>query len=209
MRKQSISVRFQQVRKNTTESEFCYMENDTALIIIDMINKMDFNGGEDLLENTKPMVENLQSFKKEMQKEGLPVIYVNDNFGLWQDNVSDLIDECRKGQGESVINQILPDEDDYFIIKPKHSGFFGTQLDILLNQLGVKNLILTGIAGDICVLFTANDAYMREYNLWVPEDCTASEKAEGNENALKIIERSLFTSTAPTTEERYQSIFED
>ena len=124
MRKQSISVRSQQVRKNTTESEFCYMKNDTALIIIDMINKMDFSGGEDLLENTKPMVGNLQSFKKKMQKEGLPVIYVNDNFGLWQDNVSDLIDECRKGQGESVINQILPDEDDYFIIKPKAFRFF-------------------------------------------------------------------------------------
>ncbi|SFK22259.1 Nicotinamidase-related amidase [Halobacillus dabanensis] len=171
------------------------MGNSTALIIIDMINKMDFEGGENLLKNTLPITENLQSIKQDIKKEGIPVIYVNDNFGLWQDNASDLIDECKKGIGKPVIEQMIPEEDDYFIIKPKHSGFFGTQLSILLNQLGVENLILTGVAGDICVLFTANDAYMREYNLWVPEDGVASEQSEDNANALRIMKRSLSAET--------------
>lgn len=183
------------------------MKQDTALIIIDMINKMDFEGGEYLLEHTLPMTERLHSFKKELKEEGLPVIYVNDNFELWQDNVSDLIDECKKGRGKPVIEQILPDEDDYFIIKPKHSGFFGTQLSILLEHLEVRNLILTGIAGDICVLFTANDAYMREYDIWVPEDCVASEQEDDNENALKIIRRSLFAETGKSTEVDRNEVF--
>ncbi|MGI8314868.1 isochorismatase family cysteine hydrolase [Halobacillus mangrovi] len=182
-------------------------QQDTALIIIDMINKLDFSGGEDLLENSLPMSENLQGLKKVIKEEGYPVIYVNDNFGLWQDNVSDLIDECRKGPGEPLIEKILPDEDDYFIIKPKHSGFFGTQLGILLNQLGVKNLILTGIAGDICVLFTANDAYMREYNLWVPSDCIASESEAGNSSALSIMERSLSVDTRESNQVDVKEIF--
>lgn len=171
------------------------MGKDTALIIIDMINKMDFKGGENLLENTLPITEGLQSFKRDIKKEGIPVIYVNDNFGLWQENVSDLIDECKEGIGKPVIEQMIPDEDDYFIIKPKHSGFFGTQLSILLNHLGVENLILTGVAGDICVLFTANDAYMREYNLWVPEDGMASEQSDDNANAIRIMKRSLSAET--------------
>ncbi|MFQ3544279.1 isochorismatase family cysteine hydrolase [Halobacillus rhizosphaerae] len=185
------------------------MKQDTALIIIDMINKMEFDGGEDLLDNTLQMTENLQNLKSLAKDKNLPVIYVNDNFGLWQDNVSDLISECRKGQGKPVIDQLLPDEDDYFIIKPKHSGFFGTQLGILLNQLEVNNLIITGIAGDICVLFTANDAYMREYNLWVPKDCTASETTEGNNNAIRIIERSLSAVITDSREIDMDQAFDD
>ncbi|MBN9655703.1 cysteine hydrolase [Halobacillus sp. GSS1] len=167
------------------------MSQDTALIIIDMINKMDFDGGENLLENSLPVAKRLSEFKKEVKQQGMPVIYVNDNFGLWQDNATELLEECKKGIGKPVVEQMEPDEDDYFIIKPKHSGFFGTQLSILLDHLEVKNLILTGVAGDICVIFTANDAYMREYNIWVPEDGTASEYKGDNKNALRIVKRSL------------------
>ncbi|MYL50969.1 isochorismatase family protein [Halobacillus litoralis] len=167
------------------------MKQDTALIIIDMINKMDFDGGENLLENSLPVAKRLRKFKKEVKQQGVPVIYVNDNFGLWQDNATELLEECKKGIGKPVVEQMEPDEDDYFIIKPKHSGFFGTQLSILLDHLDVKNLILTGVAGDICVIFTANDAYMREYNIWVPENGTASEYKNDNENALRIMKRSL------------------
>lgn len=185
------------------------MGHNTALIIIDMINKMDFKGGENLLENTLPITDSLQSFKRDIKKKGLPVIYVNDNFGLWQDNVSDLLDECKKGRGKPVIEQMIPDKDDYFIIKPKHSGFFGTQLSILLDQLGVENLILTGVAGDICVLFTANDAYMREYNLWVPEDGTASEHSDDNANALRIMKRSLFAETRNMNIDKLTEVFDD
>ncbi|MCD5325081.1 MULTISPECIES: cysteine hydrolase family protein [Pontibacillus] len=180
-------------------------QHDTALLLIDMVNKMDFDGGEHLLDNTLEIIPSIQKLKQQAKAQGIPVIYVNDNFGLWQENVSDLIEECRDGRGEPVIRQILPEDDDYFIIKPKHSGFFGTQLSILLDQLGVNNLILTGIAGDICVLFTANDAYMREYNIWIPADCVASEYEEDNENAIRIMERSL---SANTTQADKMSISE-
>lgn len=176
------------------------MKNNTALIIIDMINKMDFVGGEDLLENTMKITKPLQQLKANAKNQNMPVIYVNDNFGLWQDHVDELIEECKKGPGEKIINEILPANDDYFIIKPKHSGFFGTQLSILLHHLNVDNLILTGTAGDICVLFTANDAYMREYNLWIPQDCVASEQNNDNDNALKIMRRSLSADITKSTD---------
>ncbi|SIS40164.1 cysteine hydrolase family protein [Salimicrobium flavidum] len=167
------------------------MSNKTALLLIDFINSMDFDGGENLLENTKEIVPNVKALKQEAKEKGVPVIYVNDNFGLWQDHVDDLIEDVKKGRGRPVIEELEPSKDEYFILKPKHSGFYGTQLDILLEQLDVDQLIMTGIAGDICVLFTANAAYMRGYDLWVPEDTAASEYKEDNDNALKIVRRSL------------------
>jgi nicotinamidase-related amidase len=166
-------------------------QEKSALLIIDMINTFDFQGGEDLYENTVNIVGNIRDLKEKAKEAGLPVIYVNDNYGLWQDNMNDIIEECKKGKGKDVIEKLHPDTDDYFIIKPKHSCFFGTQLDILLHQLDVKHLILTGIAGDICVLYTANDAYMREYDMSIPQDCMASETKEDNESAIRIIKKTI------------------
>ncbi|WP_082235031.1 isochorismatase family cysteine hydrolase [Halobacillus massiliensis] len=183
------------------------MAHNTALLIIDMINKMDFDGGEDLLKHTREITGPINHLRKEAKDKEMPVVYVNDNFGLWQDNVDELMEECKQGPGKEIIEEVLPVEDDYFIIKPKHSGFFGTQLSILLEELEVKNLILTGVAGDICILFTANDAYMREYDLWVPEDCVASEQMDDNDNALKIIKRSLFANVKPTSEASVDDAF--
>lgn len=183
------------------------MKENTALVIIDMINKMDFEGSEDLLENTKPIIEPLLKLKYHAKKEGIPAIYVNDNFGLWREDVGSLIDECKKGIGRDVVEQLIPEKDDFFIIKSKHSGFYGTQLDILLNDLGVKNLILTGVSGDMCVLFTAIDAYMREYNLWVPSDCLASETIEDNQSALRLIKRSVFADISPSSEAEVREDF--
>lgn len=184
------------------------MKDNTALILIDMINKMDFEGGEDLLENTKPIVDPIMKLKKQAKELGLPTIYVNDNFGLWQEDVENVIEVCRNERGQEVVEQVLHEKDDFFIIKPKHSGFYSTQLDILLSHLGVKNLILTGVAGDICVLFTADDAYMREYNLWVPSDCTASETEGDNDNALRLMKRSMFANIQPTTKVNIESAFQ-
>lgn len=176
------------------------MKAHTALLIIDMINKMDFIGSENLLENTKPIVVPLLNLKHHAKEQGIPIIYVNDNFNLWHDDVRSLVEECKKGIGKEIVNQFIPEKNEFFIIKPKHSGFHGTQLDILLRKLGIKNLILTGIAGDICVLFTAMDAYMHEYHLWVPSDCLASETTEENEAALRIIKRSTFANITPSSD---------
>ncbi|TFE02216.1 isochorismatase family cysteine hydrolase [Jeotgalibacillus salarius] len=163
----------------------------TALLLIDMMNHMEFEGGDDLLKNSIPMVERLKELKKRAKKKGLPVIYVNDHFNHWQDNTDAVVEECRESKGKPVVEEILPEDNDYFIIKPKHSGFFGTQLDILLKQLNVERLIITGVATDICVLFTANDAHMREYEICVPEDCSAAESKEAHDSAMRIIKQSL------------------
>ncbi len=106
-------------------------------------------------------------------------------------------DEVR---GRAIVELLRPEEDDYFVLKPKHSGFFSTTLDTLLEYLGVKAVILTGLAANICVLFTANDAYMRDFHLAVPSDCVASNSEEENNYALEQMRKVLKANIRPSTE---------
>lgn len=163
----------------------------TALLIIDMINPLQFQAGPLLLEGMCRITPQIASLKRRARAAGLPVIYINDNEGRWQSEKSHLIQRAQDGAAWNLVQQILPDPEDFFIIKPRHSGFYATPLQALLTELGTRTLILTGVAGNICVLFTANDAYMRGYQLFIPADCCASNVQEDNDFALKMMKNVL------------------
>jgi nicotinamidase-related amidase len=135
----------------------------------------------------------------------VPVIYVNDNFGRWRSDFPRLVERCLEAHvcGRPVVEQLPPEDDDYFVLKPKHSAFFQTNLELLLKYLGVDTLIMTGMAGDICVLFSANDAYMRDFRIIVPPDCTASEDADKNRQVLMFMGRVLKAEITPSTEIKF------
>ena len=175
---------------------------NAALLLIDVINDLEFEGAESLLKYALPMAERIASLKKRATEAGIPIIYVNDNFGRWQSNFNKLLEHCLDEgvRGEPLARMLKPDEDDYFVLKPKHSGFYSTTLDTLLEYLRARTLILTGIAANICVLFTANDAYMRDFKLVIPSDCVASNTAEENEHALRQMEKVLKADISPSTE---------
>ncbi|HLT23089.1 MAG TPA: isochorismatase family cysteine hydrolase [Bacteriovoracaceae bacterium] len=158
-----------------------------ALLIIDMINNLDFPQGEELLKEALPVAENIVRIKKMFVEKKLPIIYVNDNFGKWKSNWEEVFDHCSadESRGKVLAELLRPQKEDYFILKPKHSGFYCSNLDVLLNDLKVKELVITGIAGNICVLFTVNDAYMRGYDLHVPENAIASSSKKLNDFALE------------------------
>lgn len=175
-----------------------------ALIIIDMINNFDFSTGSILAEKTGKIVPHIKAVKTHFNREKLPVIFVNDHYNLWQADMMKIVEVCRNEKSNPIFNVLLPEDDDYFLIKPKHSAFFGTALNTLLHQLEVNTLILTGIAGNICVLFSANDAYMREYSLFVPRNCIASSDDNDNQYALLMMEKVLKAVTHPTDHKIYQ-----
>jgi len=164
-----------------------------ALLLIDVINDFEFEGGDKLLKLAMPMSRKLDQLRRRAARARIPAIYVNDNFGKWQSDFKRIVTHCLEDgvRGKSFVESVLPDDRDYFVLKPKHSGFYSTALDLLLKHLGVKNLILTGIAGNNCVLFTANDAYMRDFNLFVPSDCCVSQTRQENNYALKQMEKVL------------------
>jgi nicotinamidase-related amidase len=174
----------------------------TALLLIDVINDLEFDDGEQLLTHALPMAVALSSLKGRAKAAGIPAIYVNDNFGRWRSDFAKLVRHCleQNVRGRPVATQLTPEEDDYFVLKPKHSAFFQTNLQILLDYLGATTLILTGMAGDICVLFSANDAYMRDFEIVIPSDCVASEEAESNHQALLLMQRVLKAKVTPSNE---------
>ncbi|WP_026370472.1 cysteine hydrolase family protein [Kallotenue papyrolyticum] len=171
-----------------------------ALLIIDMISDFEFEDGERLFAQALPVAQHLAVLKRRCKAAAIPVIYVNDNWGRWQSNLEKLVHYVVETptRGAPIARLLAPEADDYFVLKPKQSGFFATTLETLLRYLETRLLILTGVAGDICVLFTANDAYMRDFMLVVPEDCVASVDAEANQRALLHCRRVLRADLTPS-----------
>ena len=172
-------------------------KSEIALLLIDVINDLDFPEAPQLLRHANPMARKIAHLKRRAKAAGIPVIYVNDNFGRWRSDFRRQVVHCLRAnsRGREIVALLQPEEEDYFVLKPKHSGFFSTTLDTLLRYLGSKTLILTGVAGNFCVLFTANDAYMRDYELIIPSDCTASNTAEENRQALGLMKKFLKADT--------------
>ena len=170
-----------------------------ALVIIDMINDMAFEGAEALRPLARSAAKAIIGLRAAADKAGVPVVYVNDNFGEWHSERGRLVDRATKGEGADIASALAPRADDYFVIKPQFSGFYSTNLPVLLPKLGVSRLILTGVAADICVLFTAADAHMRDYALWVPRDAVAGEQQQRTDWALEIMANSMAAETRPTT----------
>lgn len=164
-----------------------------ALIIIDMINTLEFPGAEEIEQSAIAAAERIAALKKRAKAAGVPVIYCNDNFGRWRSDFREVVDRVLNDgvRGEPLARLLHPDPDDYFVLKPKHSAFFETTLDTLLRYLGARHLVLTGITGDICVLLTASDAFLRDYEIHVPGDCTASVRETDNRTALDYMARVL------------------
>jgi nicotinamidase-related amidase len=175
---------------------------DTALLLIDVINDLEFPEGEQLLRHALPMARRIADLKRRARQAGVPAVYVNDNFGRWRSNFNAQVEHCLHDgvRGRPVVELLRPDEDDYFVLKPKHSGFYCTALDLLLDYLEVETLILTGLAGNICVLFTAHDAYLRDFHLIVPGDCVASNTEEENRVALDQMRQVLKADVRPSAD---------
>lgn len=179
----------------------------TALLIIDMINRFDFPGSEELLPKAMAAADIILALRAAADSCNVPIIYVNDNYGEWHSDRDRLIEHClERGCGSrALVEKIRPRERDLFIIKPQVSGFYATNLPVILPQLGASRLILTGIATDICVLFTAADAHMRDYDLWVPADAVASDNDDHGRWALQTMEKSMDADTRPTGEQTLQA----
>ena len=173
-----------------------------ALLLIDVINDFEFEGGDALLPLALPAGKKIAELKKRAKEFGIPVIYVNDNFGKWQSDLNKIVSHCLEDgvRGEAFVRLVLPDRDDYFVLKPKHSGFYCTSLELVLEHIGACNLILAGIAGNNCVLFTANDAYMRDFKLFIPADCSVSIVPEDNDYALRQMGEVLKADIRPASE---------
>jgi nicotinamidase-related amidase len=176
-----------------------------ALVLIDVINDFDFPLAEALLRYALPAAKRIAALKERARRARIPAIYANDNFGQWRSDFRQQIEHCleKGGRGSQIVELLRPDDDDYFVLKPMHSGFFSTTLEVLLERLEAKRLILVGFAADICVLYTANDAYMRGFKVAVPSDCVASETKRQFRFALEHMSKRLKADTKISDKVRF------
>ena len=172
-----------------------------VLLIIDMISDFEFDGGDRLLPFAEEIARRIAVLKKRAEKAGAAIVYVNDNFGKWRSDFRKQLkhSQSKTVRGHKIARLLAPKRHDYFVLKAKHSAFYSTTLDLLLAYLGAETLILTGVTSDICILFTANDAYMRDYYLHVPKDCVAASEPETNERTLEYMERVLKADTSDSS----------
>jgi nicotinamidase-related amidase len=174
----------------------------TALLLIDVINDFAFPRGDELLQRALPIAAPLAELKRRATSAGIPAVYVNDNFGRWQSKFEQIVKHClqKKARGHAFVEQLIPGEQDYFVLKPKHSGFYQTPLELLLKHFGTKRLIVTGLSTNSCVLFTASDAYMRDLQLIVPRDCVAACNQQEQDFAIEQMRAMLKANVLPSSE---------
>ena len=173
----------------------------TALLLIDVVNDLAFEGSAALVARAEPMSKRLASFKRRAARAGVPVVYVNDNRGRWRSEFRELvrasIDES--ATGATIAKHLQPEESDYSVLKPKHSAFYATPLDLLLRHLRVNRLLISGVASDQCIAMSAAEARMRDYDVVVPRDCIADQTPARTARALRHLAESHSIETTRST----------
>jgi nicotinamidase-related amidase len=161
-----------------------------VMLLVDFMNPLDFDGARDLAPKAIAAAKKALALKRRCRAERVPVIYANDNFGHWASQFSEVVRSCVAAGGDAaqLASLLAPEEGDLSVLKPRHSAFYGTPLEFLLDELRAECLIITGLTTDSCVLFTAGDAFLRGFKVWVPADCVAAKSAAAQRRALAQIE---------------------
>ena len=176
--------------------------SSAALLLIDVINDLDFPQNEELVRNSVALADRIAELKQRCQRAGIPAIYINDNRGRWRSDVCEILKHClnKNSPGRAMVERLVPAAEDYIILKPKHSSFYATPLDTLLEYIGVKTVILAGITTNACVLITAADVYVRDLQLFVPSDCVAALTSNDQRKSLELMARNFSADTRPSSE---------
>lgn len=149
-----------------------------VLIIVDFINPLNFPGAEKLSAAALSAARATARLRDQLAQEKVTVVYANDNYGAWQSDFQSLVAQCcaREDNSGEIARLLAPRPTDITLLKPRHSAFYCTALELLLKEMGTRELILAGLATDMCVQMTAADAFLRGFEgVWVPSDCTAAE----------------------------------
>lgn len=161
----------------------------TALVVVDMVNPLDFPGASALLRQALPAARRIARLRARLKPRGVPTIFVNDNFTHWHEDFGQLVAICSQPDvtGAPLVDALPPEQDDYNLLKPQHSAFYNTPLEVLLQHLDIGRVVLAGISTDQCILASAIDGRMRELEIVVASDGTASMTAVRHRNALAVL----------------------
>lgn len=174
---------------------------DAVLLLVDVLNDLEFPGGEQLLNLAWPMARRIAGLKLRARLAGIPAVYLDEMGDGWRSSFSQQIDRCLHAdvRGRPIVELLRPQDDDLLVYKPQNPMSFQSRLDRLLATLKTKTLILTGVASDICALLAMNDLYLGQFRLLVPWDCVAAKTEADRQSALEQMWRLLQVDTRPST----------
>ena len=163
----------------------------TGLIVIDMLNAYDHEDADTLTRTVERVVPRIAELIARAKDEGVPTIYVNDNFGAWTSDRDQLLDTALQGRYRHLVEPIAPAEEALFVVKARHSIFFQTPLEYLLGQEGIDRVVLAGQVTEQCILYSALDAYIRHLDVAVPRDAVAHIYEHLADASLELMERNM------------------
>ena len=173
------------------------MADRTALVVVDMLNPYDFEDAEQLARSVEDTIEPISGLIERAGKAEVPVIYVNDNYGDWNSSQEELARRALDGERPDLVEPLLPPDGSKFVLKARHTIFYGTPLDHLLHEEEIDRLVLAGQVTEQCILYSALDAYVRHYDVVVPPDAVAHIHEDLADAALKMMERNMDAELAP------------
>ena len=162
---------------------------DAVFLLVDVINDLSFPGNENLVRGSQNLAQAIVKLKRRCQRAKLPTIYVNDNHGKWRSNFAAVLQHCMRAEapGRGMVKLLMPDDSDYVVLKPKHSAFFGTPLETILQYIGARTVILAGLTTNACVMITAGELYVRDFRIIIPSDCVAALSDSDQRESLKLM----------------------
>jgi nicotinamidase-related amidase len=161
------------------------------LLVVDMLNSYDHPDGEPLRESAREVVPVLGDLLQTAREYELPVIWINDNHDDWTAGRHGLTESALEGAGHELIDPIAPPDDAPFVIKARHSIFYGTQMEYMLREHDLNRIILTGQVTEQCILYSALDAYVRHFEVAIVKDAVAHIDSEFADAALRMMERNM------------------
>lgn len=171
-----------------------------VLVLIDYINPLNFPGAEKLARPALAAARATARLRDRLEADKVAVVYANDNYGVWQSDFQALVAQCcaREDESGEIARLLAPRPRDITLLKPRHSAFFCSALELLLKEMGARDLVLAGLATDMCVQMTAADAFLRGYEgVWVPSDCTAAETPKAKAASLAYMREVLKCDVRP------------
>jgi nicotinamidase-related amidase len=193
--------------EHRTANSFGIHRAPIAMLIIDMLSDFEFPDGDAVLRSARRIAPRIARLKARAAAQRIPCVYINDNFGLWRSDVGAILEYCaqRGAKGAEVTRALKPGPKDLVMLKPRHSAFYATALSLLLDEAGTKRLILTGVSSDQCILFTANDAHLRQLDLTVPPDCIGAPSVGQTQFALRYFRTVLGAEVCESTQVKFKA----
>ncbi|NQV56921.1 MAG: cysteine hydrolase [Rhodospirillales bacterium] len=182
----------------------------TALLVVDMQNDFCAEGGYlhrtrnlDMSPN-KVIADNINRLVGVARETGVTVVWIAaiyDHKYLSDAHVAKVRHRdnegvlCAEGTWGVEFYEVTPEDGELIIQKHRYSAFHGTRLDGYLRGQGIKSLVVTGVATNICVDSTLRDGFFNGYYIVVPEECVGAADAELNAATLKTVDMNFGTVT--------------